>query len=201
MLKHFSNTDLSTLFAFSFFSPPMDPMMQGFSLFTILPDANVSKGWFAGELRSVHQDRNAAGVGDYLAGRALHSWSMLLLENKHKRSWAYHKIFSVRNKKPNGTNKCSWLKSIFCFKIAKLNFFQSSSQQWTNINFFFKAHNGITHPWRGSKTKAMKIQYYETFISLFSFSCHEKCCKANSRFNKELQPTIHRILEFSLCEP
>ena len=43
-----NSTDLSTLFTFSFLRPPMDPVMKGSRLFSVLPHSHVTKRRLAG---------------------------------------------------------------------------------------------------------------------------------------------------------
>lgn len=71
-------TNLATLFTLSFFRSSMNPMMLSGSFFTVLPYADIAKWWFAWQLCFIHNYRNATGMSNHSACRALHTRSMPL---------------------------------------------------------------------------------------------------------------------------
>lgn len=84
IFKHFpfppkQQTDLSTLFTFPFFCPPMDPMMMSSCLFAILTHSDISKRRLARQLRTLHQHGDTTSVSDDFACGTFHPWSMFLL--------------------------------------------------------------------------------------------------------------------------
>lgn len=74
---------LAALFALALLGPPVDPVVGRLGLLPVLPDADVPEGGLALQLRSLHQRRDAARVGDDLARRALHPGTVLL--QKHEK--------------------------------------------------------------------------------------------------------------------
>lgn len=77
-------TYLPALFALSLLGSPVDPVVGRLGLLPVLSYADVSEGRFALQLSSFHQHRDAAGVGDDFARRALHPGTVFLCGKKKR---------------------------------------------------------------------------------------------------------------------
>jgi hypothetical protein len=76
---------LAAVSALPLLGAPVHPVVMYARLLPILADADVPEGRLTEELRPLHQDANAAGMRDDLAGRALHPGAMLLKRQcKHR---------------------------------------------------------------------------------------------------------------------
>lgn len=56
----------------------MDPVVGCLGLLSVLPHADIPEGGLTLQLGPLHQHRDAAGVGDDLARRALHPGTVFL---------------------------------------------------------------------------------------------------------------------------
>lgn len=98
-LGRMCSTYLAALFTFPFFRSTMDPMMMISSHFTVLPYAYVSKWWFAWQLCSIHNNRNATGMSDHPACRTFHTGPVPLFNKYEQRRKRKRKKETEKGKK------------------------------------------------------------------------------------------------------
>lgn len=73
---------LAALLAFALLGAPMHPVMMRGRLLAVLAHAHVAERRLARHLGALHHNRQAAGVHDDLAGRALHPGSVFLFRRR-----------------------------------------------------------------------------------------------------------------------
>lgn len=113
MLIFYTQTDLSALFTFSFFCPPMNPMMMSSCLLAILTHSDISKRRFARQLRAFHQHGDTTSVSNDFACGTFHPWSMFLLIANGGYAWKDEKKISGKNlfKCNQNVAQTRWIRS------------------------------------------------------------------------------------------